>query len=62
MGGVGLGSCAKAQGLLLVDIAVGTVFNALTLALSPRERGQKESLSVNGEGINMKMRRCLGRD
>ena len=52
--GVGLGSCAKAQGLLLADIAVGLYFNALTLALSLRERGQKESLSPTREGTKGK--------
>ena len=37
--GVALGSCAKAQGLLLADIAVGLFLMPSPLALSPRERG-----------------------
>ena len=50
----------------------GVVFNALTLALSLRREGTNGKPLPNGEGIkgkppsgdgdDMKMRRCLGRD
>ena len=66
--GVALGSCAKAQGLLLADIAVGLFLmpsppaSAGAGSSSLRGRGDKRKAPPSRGRDNMKERRYLGRN